>query len=269
MLDFFMSLEAWQQALLATLFTWTMTGLGAAIVFLTKGVSENFLNITLGFAGGIMIAASFWSLLAPAIEASAGNPIGEWFPALVGVLGGALFIYVFDKLIPHRHRGEDTTEGLSYKTSRRSTLLITSLTLHNIPEGLSIGILFGAAGLSGDSVMTMSALTLAIGIGLQNIPEGTAVSMPLRGDGASKRRAFFWGWMSAIVEPMAAMVGVLLIGMMEPVLPYALAAGAGAMIFVVVEEVIPSTQKNGHSDVAVFAFMIGFAIMMVLDVALG
>lgn len=269
MLDFFMGLESWQQALIATLFTWTMTGLGAAIVFLTRGVSENFLNITLGFAGGIMIAASFWSLLAPAIEASDGNPIGEWFPALVGVLGGALFIYGFDKLIPHRHRGGDTAEGIAVQSSRRSTLLITSLTLHNIPEGLSIGILFGAAGLSGDPVMTLSALTLAVGIGLQNIPEGTAVAMPLRGDGASRKRAFFWGWMSAIVEPIAALIGVLLIGFMEPVLPYALAAGAGAMIFVVVEEVIPSTQKDGHSDVAVFAFMIGFAVMMVLDVALG
>lgn len=269
MMDFLMSLEPWQQALLATLFTWFMTGLGAAVVFLTKGVSEKFLNITLGFAGGIMIAASFWSLLAPAIEASSDNPIGEWFPALVGFLLGALFIYSFDKLIPHRHRGESAQEGLNVQVSRGSTLLVTSLTLHNIPEGLSIGILFGAAGLSGDPVMTMSAITLAIGIGLQNIPEGTAVAMPLRGDGASRRRAFFWGWMSAIVEPMAAMVGVLLIGFMEPVLPYALAAGAGAMIFVVVEEVIPSTQKNGHSDVAVLAFMIGFSIMMVLDVALG
>src|SRR5699024_9089858 len=269
MLDFFMSLEAWQQALLATLFTWSMTGLGAAIVFLTKGVSENFLNITLGFAGGIMIAASFWSLLAPAIEASADNPIGEWFPALVGVLGGALFIYILDKLIPHLHRGDDMAEGLPYKTSRRSTLLITSLGLHNITEGLSIGILVGAAGLSDYTVIVLSVLTLPCSIRLQNIPEGTAVSMPVRGDGASRRRAFFWGWMSAIVEPMAALVGVLLIGFMEPVLPYVLAAGAGAMIFVVVEEVIPSTQKNGHSDVAVFAFMIGFVIMMVLDVALG
>lgn len=269
MLDYLMTLDPWQQALIATLFTWTMTGLGAAVVFLTKGVSENFLNITLGFAGGIMVAASFWSLLSPAIDASADNPIGEWFPALVGFLGGALFIYSFDKIIPHRHRGEHTAEGLTVASSRRSTLLVTSLTLHNIPEGLSIGILFGAAGLSQDPVMIASALTLAVGIGLQNIPEGTAVSMPLRADGASKFRAFFWGWMSAIVEPMAALVGVLLVASMEPVLPYALAAGAGAMIFVVVEEVIPSTQKNGHSDAAVFAFLIGFSVMMVLDVALG
>lgn len=268
-MEFFLGLEPWQQALIATLFTWFMTGLGAAVVFLTRGVSENFLNITLGFAGGIMIAASFWSLLAPAIEASQDNPIGEWFPALFGFLFGALFIYGFDKLIPHRHRGTDEQEGLSVESSRRSTLLVTSLTLHNIPEGLSIGILFGAAGLNDDPVMIASALTLAIGIGLQNIPEGTAVSMPLRADGATKVRAFFWGWMSAIVEPMAALVGVLLVVSMEPILPYALAAGAGAMIFVVVEEVIPSTQRNGHSDAAVFSFLIGFAIMMVLDVALG
>ncbi|HIW38527.1 MAG TPA: ZIP family metal transporter [Candidatus Jeotgalicoccus stercoravium] len=269
MLDFLMTLEPWQQALIATLFTWTMTGLGAAVVFLTRGVSENFLNITLGFAGGIMVAASFWSLLSPAIEASADNPIGEWFPALIGFLAGALFIYLFDKIIPHRHRGEKDAEGISIDYSRRSTLLVTSLTLHNIPEGLSIGILFGAAGLSQDPVMLASALTLAVGIGLQNIPEGTAVSMPLRADGASKPRAFFWGWMSAIVEPISAVIGVLLIGAIEPLLPYALAAGAGAMIFVVVEEVIPSTQKNGHSDAAVFAFLIGFSVMMVLDVALG
>lgn len=268
MIDYFMGLEPWQQALSATIFTWCTTGLGAALVFLTKEVNERFLHVMLGFAGGVMIAASFWSLLSPAIEASATHPIGEWFPPAVGFLLGALFIYGFDKLIPHAHRNSKRKEGWNPERHRRSTLLVFSLTLHNIPEGLAIGIAFGAA-IHGESGAAAGAATLALGIAIQNIPEGTAVSMPLRGDGVSRTKSFFFGWMSAIVEPIAAVIGVLTISFIEPALPYALSLAAGAMIFVVVEEVIPSTQKNGHSDIAVFSFMFGFTLMMILDVALG
>lgn len=272
MVEFFMELAPWQQALAATLFTWCMTGLGAAFVFLTREVNERFLDIMLGFAGGVMIAASFWSLLSPAIENSQGHFIGEWFPAAVGFLLGGLFIYGFDKLIPHTHRNapDDRTEGLGAGGRRRSTLLVFSLTLHNIPEGMAIGIAFGAVAANADpATLAAGAATLALGIGIQNIPEGMAVSMPLRGDGMSRTKSFFFGWMSAVVEPMAAMVGVLAVSLMAPVLPYALSLAAGAMIFVVVEEVIPSTQKNGHSDIAAMSLMIGFTLMMILDVALG
>ncbi|WP_411842895.1 ZIP family metal transporter [Salinicoccus sp. HZC-1] len=272
MIEYFIQLAPWQQALAATLFTWFMTGFGASFVFFAKEVNERFLDIMLGFAGGVMIAASFWSLLAPAIENSKGHFIGEWFPAAVGFLLGGLFIYAFDQLIPHSHRNapEGRTEGLMAGKRRQSTLLVFSLTLHNIPEGLSIGIAFGALAASADpATLSAGAVTLALGIGLQNIPEGMAVSMPLRGDGLSRTKSFFLGWMSAIVEPMAAMLGVLAISMMAPILPYALSLAAGAMIFVVVEEVIPSTQKNGHSDIAAMSLMIGFTLMMILDVALG
>nr|WP_092987789.1 ZIP family metal transporter [Salinicoccus qingdaonensis] len=262
------NLSTWQQALLATLFTWTMTGIGAAVVFLTREVNMKFLNSMLGFAGGVMIAASFWSLLSPAIEASMDHPIGEWFPPAVGFLLGGLFIFLFDKLIPHIHRNASNREGVNPERYRTSTLLVFSLTLHNIPEGLAIGIAFGAA-IYGEMAVAAGALTLALGIGIQNIPEGMAVSMPLRGDGVSRTKSFFFGWMSAVVEPIFAVIGVLTVSFMEPVLPYALSLAAGAMIFVVIEEVIPSTQKNGHSDIAVFSFMIGFTLMMILDVALG
>ncbi|MCG1009623.1 ZIP family metal transporter [Salinicoccus sp. ID82-1] len=272
MIDTFMGFDPWLQALVATLFTWTMTGLGAAVVFLTREVNDKFLDMMLGFAGGVMIAASFWSLLAPAIENSQNNPIGEWFPAAVGFLLGGLFIYGFDKLIPHAHRNspESRMEGWRAERKRRSTLLVFSLTLHNIPEGLAIGIAFGALASNADpAAVAAGAATLALGIGIQNIPEGMAVSMPLRGEGMSRTKSFFFGWMSGIVEPMAAVIGIIAISFMSPVLPYALALAAGAMIFVVVEEVIPSTQKNGHSDIAVMCLMLGFTLMMILDVALG
>ncbi|WP_020007606.1 ZIP family metal transporter [Salinicoccus albus] len=272
MIDFLLGLEAWQQALIATIFTWCTTGLGAAVVFLTRGVNLKFLHSMLGFAGGVMIAASFWSLLQPAIEASSGHFIGEWFPAAIGFLLGGLFIYGFDKVIPHRHPhlSDSKTEGLMVEGKRTSTLLFYSMTLHNIPEGLAIGIAFGGAAAGGDpGGIAAGAFTLALGIGIQNIPEGIAVSMPLRGDGMSKFKSFIYGWMSALGEPIAAVIGVIAISFMTPILPYALALSAGAMIFVVVEEVIPSTHRNGHSDIAVLSLMAGFTMMMILDVALG
>lgn len=269
MLDFFLELDLWMQALIATLFTWTMTGVGASFVFFTKEVNEKFLNIMLGFAGGIMIAASFWSLLEPAIGMSEDHAIGAWFPVAVGFLLGGLMIYLFDKVIPHLHISSNQLEGIRAEKRRRSTLLVFAMTFHNIPEGLAIGVAFGAAATSQDPAMMIGAITLALGIGFQNIPEGTAVAMPLRGEGMSRRKSFFYGWMSAIVEPIFAVIGVLLVAFMTPFLPYALAIAAGAMIFVVVEEVIPSTQRYGHADIAAIALMIGFTMMMILDVALG
>lgn len=269
MLDFFLELDLWMQALIATLFTWTMTGVGASFVFFTKEVNEKFLNIMLGFAGGIMIAASFWSLLEPAIGMSEDHAIGAWFPVAVGFLLGGLMIYLFDKVIPHLHISSNQFEGIRAEKRRRSTLLVFAMTFHNIPEGLAIGVAFGAAATSQDPAMMIGAITLALGIGFQNIPEGTAVAMPLRGEGMSRRKSFFYGWMSAIVEPIFAVIGVLLVAFMTPFLPYALAIAAGAMIFVVVEEVIPSTQRYGHADIAAIALMIGFTMMMILDVALG
>lgn len=269
MLDFFLELNLWMQALLATLFTWTMTGIGASFVFFTKEINEKFLNIMLGFAGGIMIAASFWSLLEPAIEMSGDHFIGAWFPVALGFLLGGLLIYLFDKLIPHIHRSSDQMEGLRAEKRRRSTLLVFAMSFHNIPEGLAIGVAFGAAAAADNPAMMIGAVTLALGIGFQNIPEGAAVSLPLRGEGMSRRKSFVYGWMSAIVEPIFAVIGVLLVAFMTPILPYALAVAAGAMIFVVVEEVIPSTQRYGYADIAAIALMIGFTLMMILDVALG
>lgn len=268
---FFTSLNPIVQALLATLFTWLLTALGAATVFMTKEVSRKVLDGMLGFAAGVMIAASYWSLLAPSIEMSADAPVPEWFPALVGFLAGGAFLWVIDKILPHIHRRanlEEETEGLS-TTWQRVTLLILAITLHNFPEGLAVGVSFGAtaAGLPGASIT--GAVALALGIGIQNFPEGMAVSMPLRREGVSAMKSFWYGQLSAVVEPIAGVLGAAAVLLMEPILPYALAFAAGAMIFVVVEDLIPTAQCEGHTDVATTGVMLGFAVMMFLDVALG
>ena len=258
-------------ALLATIFTWGMTAAGAATVFLVRTVHRRFLDIMLGFTGGVMLAASFWSLLAPSIDyAQSSLPSMPWFPAAIGFTSGALFIFILDKLTPHLHInfGEEETEGV--KTAwHRSTLLILAITLHNIPEGLAVGILFGAAAQGGGDIMMVSAITLAIGIGIQNFPEGIAVSMPLRRHGVSRFKSFWYGQLSAIVEPVAGVLGAVAVIYAEPALPYALAFAAGAMIYVVVEEVIPETQRDKFTDVAVLGFIAGFTIMMILDTSLG
>lgn len=268
---YFGSIGPVYSALIATLFTWLMTAAGAATVFLVAKVQRRFLDIMLGFTGGVMLAASFWSLLAPSIGyAEATMPSMPWFPAAVGFVSGALFIFILDKFTPHLHInfGEDESEGL--KTAwHKSTLLILAITLHNIPEGLAVGILFGAAAQGGGDIMMVSAITLAIGIGIQNFPEGIAVSMPLRRHGVSRLKAFWYGQLSAIVEPVAGVLGALAVIYVEPVLPYALAFAAGAMIYVVVEEVIPETQRDKFTDVAVLGFIAGFTIMMILDTSLG
>ena len=255
-------------ALYATLFTWGLTAFGASFVFLFKTMNRVFLDGMLGFTGGVMVAASFWSLLAPGIEMSEGEGFIKVIPAAVGFALGALFIFGLDKVLPHLHINFKEAEGI--KTPwHRTTLLTLAITLHNIPEGLAIGVLFGgvAAGLPEASIT--GAVVLAIGIGIQNFPEGLAVSMPMRRNGASKFKSFWYGQMSAIVEPIAAVIGALAVTVFIPILPYALAFAAGAMIFVVVEEVIPETQRDKYTDIATLGFIGGFIIMMSLDVALG
>ncbi|WP_312854615.1 ZIP family metal transporter [Pallidibacillus pasinlerensis] len=259
------------QAFIATLFTWGMTALGASLVFATKTINKRLLDSMLGFAGGVMIAASFWSLLAPAIEMSEDNSIGNWFPAAFGFLLGGIFLWGIDKILPHLHPNTPISEaeGIYPKERKRSTLLVLAITLHNIPEGLAVGIAFGALANGGTEATLASALTLALGIGIQNFPEGVAVSMPLRGEGMSRRKSFFYGQFSGMVEPIAAVIGAFAVAFIEPLLPYALSFAAGAMIFVVIEEVIPSSQEKGNKDLASMSLMVGFVLMMILDVALG
>lgn len=255
-------------ALYATLFTWLVTALGAASVFLFKEAKKNLMDGMLGFTGGVMVAASIWSLLIPALEMSPGEGFVKVVPAVVGFLIGAGFLFAIDKLLPHLHVNFQKVEGV--KTPwQRSTLMILAITLHNIPEGLAVGVLFGgvAAGIPEASIA--GAVILAIGIGLQNFPEGIAVAMPLRRMGLSRRKSFMYGQASAIVEPIAGVLGAIAVTTFTPILPYALAFAAGAMIFVVVEEVIPEAQQNKSSDIATIGFIAGFIIMMTLDVALG
>jgi ZIP family zinc transporter len=258
------------QALAATLFTWGVTALGAAGVFFTRTVNRKLLAGMLGFAAGVMVAASFWSLLAPSIEMAeaAGGP--AWLPALVGFMAGGGFLWIIDKILPHLHLGLPVSQAEGPKTSwQRSVLLVLAITLHNIPEGLAVGVAFGAAASGLSSATVAAAVVLAIGIGLQNFPEGLAVALPLRGEGMSRGRSFFYGQLSAAVEPVAGVVGAAAVLVMQPLLPYALAFAAGAMIYVVVEELIPESQQGNHSDVGTFGMMAGFSVMMLLDVALG
>ena len=269
MIAFFEQFSPIIQALIGTLFTWFMTALGASTIFFTKNVSRKLLDGMLGAASGVMIAASFWSLLEPAIELSYDLAVPIWFPAFVGFLVGGGFLWLVDKLLPHLHLGQDISQAEGLKSSwERSVLLITAITLHNIPEGLAVGIAFVAASQAGGAGIA-SAIALSIGIGLQNLPEGLAVSAPLRREGWKRRKAFFYGQFSGMVEPIAGVLGAALALMMEPILPYALAFAAGAMIYVVAEELIPESKREGHSDIPTIGVMLGFAIMMVLDVALG
>jgi ZIP family zinc transporter len=255
-------------ALYATLFTWFLTALGASTVIFFESPSSRVLDGMLGFTGGVMVAASFWSLLSPAIEMSKGEGFIKVIPAATGFLLGALFIFVLDKLLPHLHINFKESEGRK-SPWQRTTLLVLAITLHNIPEGLAVGVLFGGVAAGVPEASITGAVILAIGIGIQNLPEGIAVAMPLKRMGMSRYKSFLYGQSSAVVEPIAGMAGALAVGFFQPILPYALAFAAGAMIFVVVEEVIPETQQDGHSDVAPMGFIGGFIVMMILDVALG
>ncbi len=258
------------QALLAGCFTWGVTALGAGLVFLTRTVDRRLLDGMLGFAAGVMIAASFWSLLAPAVELSAELGAPRWFPPTAGFLAGGFSLALIDRLLPHLHPGmpRHTAEGIP-TAWRRATLLVLAITLHNIPEGLAMGVAFGAAAQGVSTATTAAAVALAVGIGLQNFPEGVAVAMPLRGGGASRLRSFWYGQLSAAVEPAAAVLGAALVSVFRPLLPYALSFAAGAMLFVVIEELIPEAQSGGNTDLATASALGGFAVMMVLDVGLG
>lgn len=269
-IDWLKHLNPILQSLVATLFTWGTTALGAAAVFLFKTINRKILDGMLGFAAGVMIAASYWSLLAPAIEMVESEGGIPWIPALAGFLSGGFFLWLTDKILPHLHAGLSVEQAEGIPTNwRQSILLVLAITLHNIPEGLAVGVAFGAVAAGLPSASLGAAVALAIGIGIQNFPEGTAVSVPLRREGLSRFRCFLYGQLSGIVEPVAGMLGAAAVLIIRPLLPYALAFAAGAMIFVVIEELIPQSQQEGNNDIATTGAMIGFAIMMVLDVALG
>lgn len=270
MLETFAQLGPGAQALVATTFTWFLTALGSSMVFFFKNVNRKILDGMLGFAAGVMVAASFWSLLAPAIEMAGANGQPAWLPAVIGFISGGLFLWVIDRILPHLHFGLPIEEAEGIKTSwQRSLLLVLAITLHNIPEGLAVGVAFGAVSAGIPSATLPGAIALALGIGIQNFPEGAAVSIPLYREGMTRFKSFWYGQLSGLVEPIAGVIGALAVVLLRPLLPYALAFAAGAMIFVVVEELIPESQLEKGSDIATLASLFGFALMMSLDVALG
>ncbi|MFP4261358.1 MAG: ZIP family metal transporter [Opitutales bacterium] len=274
MFDFFQQLSPAWQALIAGTFTWLLTAIGASSVFFKKQFSLRSSDMMMGFAAGVMIAASFWSLLAPAIEILRERDTIPWLGAAVGFLFGAGFIRLFDRFLPHLHPGKEKLSDAEgpFTEWRRSTLLFSAMTLHNIPEGAAIGVAFGgtahAAEVNLDATLA-GAIALTLGIGLQNVPEGLAVAMPLRRQGRTRRRAFFFGQGSALVEPLAALVGALLVVQIAWILPFALAFAAGAMMFVAIEELIPESQSHGNTDLATLSTLLGFTVMMMMDVGLG
>jgi len=270
MIEWFLIQSPIMQAFLAGMFTWGVTALGASGVFFFKTINQKVLNSMLGFAAGVMIAASFWSLLAPAIEMAEHGPTARWIPPAIGFLLGAFFLRLLDMMIPHLHIGFPIEEAEGPKTSwHRSILLVSAITLHNIPEGLAVGVAFGAVAMGMDSATMAGAVALAVGIGIQNFPEGGAVSIPLRREGFSRMKSFWYGQLSGAVEPVAAVAGAALVIVAQPILPYALSFAAGAMLFVVIEELIPESHRGGHTDLATMGAIFGFVVMMVLDVALG
>lgn len=273
MVDFLLSLDNWQLALLGGILTWSLTALGASLVFYFKVINKSVYNMMLGFAAGVMIAASVWSLIIPAVDMAELQGAIPWLVATIGILAGTGFLYAFDKVLPHIHFGkENLQEGIHTKLSR-NILLVFSITLHNIPEGLAVGVAFGAVGLATDPQTALfGALAVAIGIGIQNFPEGAAVSIPLFQEGNSRRKSFFFGQASALVEPVFAVIGAILVNAVSLILPYALTFAAGAMIYVVIEELIPESKdivEDKAEHLATFGFVLGFIIMMVLDISLG
>lgn len=268
--EWFMAQSPVMQALLATGFTWLLTALGSGLVFFFKEINRKILDGMLGFAAGVMIAASFWSLLAPAIEMAEHLGHRAWLTAAIGFLSGGAFLWVVDEFLPHLHLGFPRSEAEGVQTSwHRSVLLVLAITLHNIPEGLAVGVAFGALAANLPSADLAGAVALALGIGLQNFPEGAAVSVPLRREGFSRWRSFWYGQLSGLVEPVAGVLGAAAVIVMQPILPFALAFAAGAMIYVVVEELIPESQLQKNTDIATIGTMLGFATMMMLDVGLG
>ncbi|MCJ7616140.1 MAG: ZIP family metal transporter [Desulfobacterales bacterium] len=270
-MDFIQQYSLITQVLMATFFTWGVTAAGAALVFFTKTVKPKLMDSMLGFAAGVMIAASFWSLLAPGMEMAQQMGHIPWLTAAIGFMGGGLFMRLTDRLLPHLHLGSDTEQSEGIKTSwQRSTLLVLAITMHNIPEGLAVGFAFGAVSAHLSSATLGGAIALAIGIGLQTFPEGAAVSLPLRREGMGRTKSFVMGQASGMVEPIAGVLGAVFVLNMQNILPYALCFAAGAMIFVVVEELIPESQRNETNiDMVTMTTMVGFTVMMILDVALG
>lgn len=266
MIDFFIDLNPVLQALIATLFTWAVTALGAGLVFFFKKVNKNVLDAMLGFAAGVMIAASFWSLLSPAIEMAKNLKMTAWLVAFIGFFSGGLILFIGDRFFNHLNNKKTKETNNNFK---RCLLLIFSITLHNIPEGLAVGVAFGSVAYNLEGATITSACLLALGIGLQNFPEGTAVSVPLRREGISRKKSFFWGQLSGVVEPASGVIGALLVLKIRLLLPYLLAFAAGAMIYVVVQELIPESQTNKKKDIMALFTLIGFSVMMILDVALG
>ncbi len=269
---FFEELSPVMQGLTGSMFTYVVTALGASLVFFIKDVNRGFMDTLMGFTAGVMLAASFWSLLNPAIqmaESSWGAQLA-WVPVGIGFLAGAFFLFGLDQWLPHLHLSDPIEKSEGVKTNwNKTVLLVLAITLHNIPEGLAIGVAFGAVAEGIPGADLAGAIALAIGIGIQDFPEGMAVALPLRRFGLSRMKSFLWGQLSGVVEPIAAVSGVLLVMTMQSILPYALAFAAGAMIYIVVEEVIPESQRDGHTDKATLGLMIGFVLMMSLDVGLG
>lgn len=265
---FFSNIHPIIQALIAGIFTWGMTALGAAAVFLTKNINRKLLDIMLGFAAGVMLAAVYWSMLAPAIKAASARGMIPWLPASVGFLLGGLVLLGIDRILPHLQFGSPLDKAEGIKTHwHRSTLLILAMWLHNIPEGLAIGVAFGAIAVNQSFAALPTAIALAIGIGIQDIPEGLAVSIPLRRDGASRLKSFWYGQLSGVIEPVFCVVGAMAVILTQSILPYTLAFAAGAMFFIIVEEIIPESQRGGHPALATMGTIIGFVVMMILDLA--
>lgn len=269
MINFFQELSPVMQAFLATLFTWGVTMLGASIVFFFREVKKGIMDALLGFSAGVMIAASFWSLLSPAIDMANSMKMISWLVVFLGFFSGGLLLFLGDKLYDFMQKKMRKREFITSHRLKRCLMLVFSITLHNIPEGLVVGVAFGSLAYSLEGSTLASALTLALGIGLQNFPEGSAVSLPLRREGLSRKKAFFFGQLSGVVEPIAAIIGAILVLKIQVLLPFLLAFAAGAMIYVVVEELIPESQSNKKKDLMALFTLIGFSIMMILDVALG
>ena len=265
MLEFFINLNPAIQALIATLFTWGVTALGAGIVFIFKKINKNVMDAMLGFSAGVMISASFWSLLSPSIEMAENLNLNAWLIAFLGFFSGGLLLFIGDKLFDHIYKKTKNNKH----NIKRSLMLMFSITLHNIPEGLAVGVAFGSIAYNLEGATILSACLLALGIGLQNFPEGSAVSIPLRREGLSRKKAFFYGQLSALVEPISGVIGALLVMKIRYLLPFLLSFAAGAMIYVVVEELIPESQSNKKKEIMALFTLIGFSVMMILDVALG
>jgi len=267
MMEFFINAHPAVQALIAGCFTWLLTALGSAVVFFSKNLNRKVLDGSLGFAAGVMLSVSFWSLILPAVKLSCDRGSMAWVPATIGFLVGGIFMRLIDKLVPHLHLYLPIDQAEGVKTSwHKDTLLFLAMSMHNIPEGLVIGVAFAAAAQGMPGATLAAAVALAVGIGIQDIPEGMAVSVPLRKRGASRFKSFWYGQLSGAIEPLAALVGIMVVTFSKPILPYAMGFAAGAMIFVVIEELIPESQYGGHGDTATMGTMIGFAVMMALEV---